>query len=82
MQLLVVNQFDNAVTTSVYVPQDLYLYYDFVILLLGLYRLLTGWEDKSAYALCTFAYSTGKLNDPIMLFRGKTMVFTCALNEK
>ncbi|KAJ7370896.1 hypothetical protein OS493_028967 [Desmophyllum pertusum] len=39
----------------------------------GLYRLLTGWEDKSAYALCTFAYSTGKLEDPIMLFRGKTM---------
>ena len=47
--------------------------------LLGLYRLLTGWEDKSAYALCTFAYSTGKLEDPIVLFRGKTMVFT--LNE-
>lgn len=39
----------------------------------GLYRLLTGWEDKSAYALCTFAYSTGKLEDPVILFRGKTM---------
>ena len=46
----------------------------------GLYRLLTGWEDKSAYALCTFAYSTGKLEEPVILFRGKTMVFT--RNEK
>lgn len=51
-----------------------------VNLLLGLYRLLTGWEDKSAYALCTFAYSTGKLEDPIMLFRGKTMVFILTKN--
>ena len=41
---------------------------------LGLHRLLTGWEDKSAYALCTFAYSTGNLLDPVMLFRGKTVV--------
>lgn len=41
---------------------------------LGLHRLLTGWEDKSAYALCTFAYSTGSLEDPVLLFRGKTMV--------
>ena len=45
-----------------------------VCLFLGLHRLLTGWEDKSAYALCTFAYSTGNLKDPVMLFRGKTMV--------
>ena len=38
----------------------------------GLHRLLTGWEDKSAYALCTFAYSTGDLEKPVELFRGKT----------
>ena len=38
----------------------------------GLYKLLTGWNDKSAYALCTFAYSTGNPNDEIKLFRGKT----------
>lgn len=39
----------------------------------GLYRMLAGWEDKTAYALCTFAYSTGNADDPIRVFRGKTM---------
>ncbi|EDO44293.1 predicted protein [Nematostella vectensis] len=39
----------------------------------GLHRMLTGWEDKTAYALCTFAYSSGKPDDPVLLFRGKTM---------
>ncbi|XP_015757849.1 PREDICTED: inosine triphosphate pyrophosphatase-like [Acropora digitifera] len=39
----------------------------------GLHRLLAGWEDKSAYALCTFAFSTGNVEDPVMLFTGKTM---------
>jgi len=41
---------------------------------IGLRRLLTGWEDKSAYALCTFAYSSGNPDDKddIKLFRGKT----------
>ncbi|XP_072130359.1 inosine triphosphate pyrophosphatase [Mobula birostris] len=39
----------------------------------GLYKMLTGFEDKSAYALCTFAYSTGNLEDPVKLFRGKTL---------
>lgn len=38
----------------------------------GLYRMLHGFEDKSAEALCTFAYSTGNSDDPIQLFRGKT----------
>ncbi|XP_072176737.1 inosine triphosphate pyrophosphatase-like [Diadema setosum] len=38
----------------------------------GLHRLLTGWEDKSAYALCTFAYSTGEKTKPVQLFQGKT----------
>ena len=42
--------------------------------LLGLNKLLAGWEDKSAYALCTFAYSNGNPNDDVLLFRGKTMV--------
>lgn len=36
--------------------------------------MLTGWEDKSAFALCTFAYSTGDLNEPVELFHGKTTV--------
>ncbi|XP_041064817.1 inosine triphosphate pyrophosphatase [Carcharodon carcharias] len=38
----------------------------------GLYKMLAGFEDKSAYALCTFAYSTGNPKDPVKLFRGKT----------
>ncbi|CAG8518258.1 9843_t:CDS:2 [Acaulospora colombiana] len=37
----------------------------------GLNRLLAGFEDKSAYALCTFAYSTGPGTEP-MLFEGRT----------
>ncbi|VDD93788.1 unnamed protein product [Enterobius vermicularis] len=36
----------------------------------GLYRLLTGFEDKTAYALCTFAYCEGK-GEPVELFRGR-----------
>ncbi|XP_075688321.1 inosine triphosphate pyrophosphatase [Rhinoderma darwinii] len=39
----------------------------------GLHRMLAGFEDKSAYALCTFAYSTGQSDDPVLLFRGKTL---------
>ncbi|XP_063283423.1 inosine triphosphate pyrophosphatase [Pelobates fuscus] len=39
----------------------------------GLHRLLAGFEDKSAYALCTFAFSTGRPEDPVLLFRGKTL---------
>jgi inosine triphosphate pyrophosphatase len=34
--------------------------------------MLTGWEDKSAYAVCTFAYSPGGENDEVLLFQGKT----------
>ncbi|XP_013111006.1 inosine triphosphate pyrophosphatase [Stomoxys calcitrans] len=37
----------------------------------GLHKLLTGWEDKSAKAVCTLAFSEGKDNDPI-LFQGIT----------
>ncbi|KAL7984733.1 hypothetical protein Chor_003303 [Crotalus horridus] len=38
----------------------------------GLYKLLAGFEDKSAYALCTFAFSTGNPDDPVKLFKGQT----------
>uniref|UniRef100_A0A3Q2Q4G7 Inosine triphosphate pyrophosphatase n=1 Tax=Fundulus heteroclitus TaxID=8078 RepID=A0A3Q2Q4G7_FUNHE len=37
----------------------------------GLYKLLAGFEDKSAWALCTFAFSAGR-DEPVQLFRGKT----------
>ncbi|XP_054900594.1 inosine triphosphate pyrophosphatase [Poeciliopsis prolifica] len=36
----------------------------------GLYTLLAGFEDKSAWALCTFGFSAGK-DEPVQLFRGK-----------
>ncbi|XP_015415737.1 PREDICTED: inosine triphosphate pyrophosphatase isoform X2 [Myotis davidii] len=38
----------------------------------GLHQLLAGFEDKSAYALCTFAFSTGNASEPVRLFRGRT----------
>uniref|UniRef100_A0A5F9CYL3 Inosine triphosphate pyrophosphatase n=1 Tax=Oryctolagus cuniculus TaxID=9986 RepID=A0A5F9CYL3_RABIT len=38
----------------------------------GLHQLLAGFEDKSAYALCTFAFSTGDPSEPVRLFRGRT----------
>ncbi|KAK2510064.1 hypothetical protein MC885_000458, partial [Smutsia gigantea] len=38
----------------------------------GLHQLLAGFEDKSAYALCTFALSTGDPGSPVRLFRGRT----------
>lgn len=50
----------------------------------GLYKLLAGFEDKSAWALCTFAFCAGK-DKPVELFRGKTEVrvtvsaFVCVL---
>ncbi|KAE8610741.1 hypothetical protein XENTR_v10012227 [Xenopus tropicalis] len=40
----------------------------------GLHRMLEGFEDKSAFALCTFAYFNGNPDDSVLLFRGKTMV--------
>lgn len=39
----------------------------------GLNRMLDGFEDKSAYALCTFALSNGPGHEPI-IFDGKTPV--------
>ncbi len=38
----------------------------------GLYRLLHGYEDKSAYAMCQFAYHSGQASDEVKLFTGKT----------
>ncbi|XP_052774410.1 inosine triphosphate pyrophosphatase-like isoform X2 [Mya arenaria] len=38
----------------------------------GLYKMLAGFEDKSAEALCIFAYSTGEPGSDIQLFIGKT----------
>jgi inosine triphosphate pyrophosphatase len=41
----------------------------------GLNRMLHGFEDKSAYALCTFAYSAGRPDDSektVFLFEGRT----------
>ncbi|KZS91298.1 Ham1-like protein [Sistotremastrum niveocremeum HHB9708] len=37
----------------------------------GLFKLLSGFEDKGATALCTFAYSAGPGTEPI-LFEGRT----------
>ena len=41
--------------------------------IVGLYKLLAGFEDKSAWALCTFAFTGGK-DEPVELFRGITQV--------
>ncbi|XP_062121277.1 inosine triphosphate pyrophosphatase [Drosophila sulfurigaster albostrigata] len=37
----------------------------------GLYRLLSGWEDKSAQAICTFAYCENSSAEP-QIFKGIT----------
>jgi len=38
----------------------------------GLNKLITGWEDKTAYALCTFGYSDGTPDSEIKIFSGRT----------
>ncbi|EZA50486.1 hypothetical protein DMN91_009624 [Ooceraea biroi] len=38
----------------------------------GLHRMLAGWEDKSAEAVCTFAYCPGEDNADVLLFQGRT----------
>lgn len=38
-----------------------------------LYKMLEGFEDKSAQAVCTFAYSGGPNEEPV-IFQGKTDV--------
>ena len=45
----------------------------------GIQKLLSAHDDKSATAVCTFAYSNGVLSDPIHLFCGKTEV--CFLSD-
>lgn len=37
----------------------------------GLHKLLAGWEDKSAKAVCTLAYAEDE-NSEVLLFRGET----------
>jgi inosine triphosphate pyrophosphatase len=37
----------------------------------GLFKMLEGWEDKSAEAVCTFAYSPG-VDADVQLFQGIT----------
>uniref|UniRef100_A0A0K8TSK0 Inosine triphosphate pyrophosphatase n=1 Tax=Tabanus bromius TaxID=304241 RepID=A0A0K8TSK0_TABBR len=37
----------------------------------GLHQMLEGWEDKSAQAVCTLAYSAG-VNEEVILFQGRT----------
>jgi len=38
----------------------------------GLNRMLAGFEDKSAYALCTFAYARGPDDPHVQVFCGRT----------
>lgn len=38
----------------------------------GLYKMLHGFEDKSAEALCIFAYHDGEPDSKVILFRGRT----------
>ncbi|KAF2352382.1 Inosine triphosphate pyrophosphatase [Trinorchestia longiramus] len=37
----------------------------------GLYKMLAGFEDKSAVAQCTFAYSSGNPDSEVILFHGR-----------
>lgn len=39
----------------------------------NLHKMLDGFEDKSAQAVCTFAYSEGPGHEPL-LFQGRTDV--------
>ncbi|XP_078053573.1 inosine triphosphate pyrophosphatase [Augochlora pura] len=38
----------------------------------GLHQMLHGWEDKTAEAVCTFAYCAGEPDDSVQLFQGRT----------
>lgn len=38
----------------------------------GLFLMLAGFEDKTAQAVCTFAYHTGEAKDEVLLFQGIT----------
>lgn len=41
----------------------------------GLNKMLAGFEDKSAQAVCTFAYSAGPGHEPV-IFQGRTDVYS------
>ena len=43
-----------------------------VIIISGLHKMLTGFEDKTANAMCIFAYSAGEPDSKVELFIGKT----------
>lgn len=38
----------------------------------GLHKLLTGFEDKTAYALCIFGYCEDS-SKPVLLFEGESL---------
>lgn len=38
----------------------------------GLHQMLQGFDDKTAQAVCTFAYHPGGENDEVILFQGRT----------
>lgn len=38
----------------------------------GLHKMLEGFEDKTAYALCTLAYHPGSVGSKVILFKGRT----------
>ncbi|XP_041358633.1 inosine triphosphate pyrophosphatase-like [Gigantopelta aegis] len=37
----------------------------------GLYKMLDGFEDKTAYAQCVFGYSSGQPGSPVEIFDGR-----------
>lgn len=37
----------------------------------GLYRLLNGWQDKSAVAVCSVAFCNGPQDDNVLIFKGE-----------
>ena len=47
----------------------------------GLHKLLAAFPDKSAQAICTFAYSEGPHHEPV-LFQGRTSVRSWTLSVR
>ncbi|KAK8720908.1 hypothetical protein OTU49_013027 [Cherax quadricarinatus] len=39
----------------------------------GLHKLLAGFDDKSAEAVCTFVFTSGDPKDEVLLFHGRTL---------
>ena len=42
-----------------------------IITITGLHKMLKGFEDKTAYALCTFAYCSGDKDAKVHVFEGR-----------